>query len=326
MREVVFSKSNEKVWKEIEEYLYGNESATADELAGYYNQINDDLSYARTHYSSSHLVKYLNKLALNLHQKIYKNKREKKSRIKEFWWYEVPVSIRAGHKELLVAFIVFVVAIAIGAFSSMVDDSFVRLILGDEYVNMTLHNIGNGDPMGVYRSQSTSSMFLGIASNNVRVSFIAFAIGILSAAATGFVLFQNGIMVGAFQTFFIKNGLGWISFSTIFLHGALELSAIVIAGAAGMILGNAWMFPGTYSRSVSQVKGAKRSLKVIIGLIPVFILAAIIESYVTRWYQDMPSALRSVIILSSFALVIWYFIIYPIKLEKRGITESIYTQ
>lgn len=324
MREVVFSKKNQPKWEKIEKYLNGELTASADQLADFYVHINDDLSYARTFYPKSHLIQYLNKLALSLHTRIYKNKKEKKSRFKEFWWYEVPAAMRAGHRELLYSFLVFVIAIAIGAFSCMVDEDFVRLILGDGYVNMTLDNINSGDPMGVYRSHDSNSMFAGIATNNVRVSFLAFALGILSSLMTGYILFQNGIMVGAFQTFFIQKGLGWISFSTIFLHGALELSAIVIAGAAGMILGNAWMFPGTYSRIESLGKGARRSLKVIIGLVPVFIVAAVIESYITRLYQDMPDALRSFIILISFAWIVYYFIIYPIKLEKRGITESTY--
>ncbi len=322
MREVIFSRNNESKWKEMEEYLSGSRRITADELADYYIHINDDLSYAKTFYPQSHLVSYLNEIALGLHRKIYKTKKEKKSRIKQFWRYEVPAAMRAGHKELFYSTVVFLVAIAIGVFSSMQDDSFVRLILGNDYVNMTLNNIDEGDPMGVYRSHSQGGMFWGIAINNVRVSFLAFAFGILSSLATGYILFQNGIMVGAFQYFFIQKGLGWISFSTIFLHGALELSAIVIAGAAGMIIGNSWMFPGTYSRSVSLTKGSKRALKIIVGLVPVFIIAAVIESFVTRLYQDMPSALRSIIILASFAWVIYYFVILPIQLEKQRITES----
>lgn len=323
MREVIFSRNNESKWKEIEQYLSGHRKATADELADYYIQVNDDLSYAKTFYPSSNLVNYLNKIALGLHRKIYKNKKEKKSRFKHFWKYEVPIAMREGHKELLYAFIVFVVAIAVGVFSSMYDDSFVRLILGDSYVNMTLNNINEGDPMGVYRSHSQGSMFFGIAINNVRVSFLAFAFGIMSSVMTGYILFQNGIMVGAFQYFFIQKGLGWISFSTIFLHGALELSAIVIAGAAGMIIGNSWMFPGTYSRGTSLMMGAKRALKVIIGLVPVFIVAAIIESFITRLYQDMPSILRSAIILLSFAWILYYFVWLPIKLEREGLTSDV---
>lgn len=322
MREVVFSRKNEATWKEIENYLQQKHPSQADRLAQYYVQINDDLAYARTYYPESHLVAYLNKLALGLHTQIYRNKKEKASRFKRFWWQEVPAAMRAGHRELLYSFLVFVVAIGIGAFSSVIDQEFVRLILGDYYVNMTLENINNGDPMAVYKGHSSGSMFVGIASNNVRVSFLAFAFGILSSVMTGYILFMNGIMVGAFQTFFIQKGLGWISFSTIFLHGALELSAIVIAGAAGMILGNAWMFPGTYSRLESLGRGARRSLKVIIGLVPVFLVAAFIESYITRLYLDMHDVTRSFVIFVSFAWIIYYFIILPIKLEKRGITES----
>jgi len=319
MREVVFSRNNEAKWKEIEKYLSGSHRITADELADYYVQINDDLSYAKTFYPQSKLVSYLNKLALSLHRKIYKNKKEKKSRFKHFWKHEVPIATREGHRELLYSFLVFVIAIAIGAFSSMHDDSFVRLIMGDQYVNMTLNNIDEGDPMGVYRGGSQSGMFLGLAINNIRVSFLAFACGIMGSVFTGYILLQNGVMVGAFLYFFIQKGLAWVAFSTIFLHGALELSAIVIAGAAGMILGNSWMFPGTFSRTESLTRGTKRALKIIIGLVPVFLVAAFIEGFITRLYQDMPSILRSAIILFSFAWVIYYFVILPIKAERENV-------
>lgn len=325
MREVVFTKKSRPHWDKIEQYLSGKEQMDSDQLAAAYVRINDDLSYANTHYPDSTIVTYLNKIAQQLHRALYKNKKEKKSRLKQFWWYEVPAAARAAHKEMLYALIIFCVAIGIGMYSSAVDDTFVRLILGDAYVNMTLDNISNGDPMAVYKSHGEGSMFLGIGSNNVRVAFMAFALGILGSVITAYILFSNGVMVGAFQYFFIKQGLGWISFSTIFLHGALELSAIVIAGAAGLVLGNAWLFPDTYTRGHSLAQGARRSLKIIVGLVPVFVFAAFIESYVTRWYQEMPNILRIAIIAISFIWVLYYFVIYPIKLEKRGITESTYS-
>jgi uncharacterized membrane protein SpoIIM required for sporulation len=124
-------------------------------------------------------------------------------------------------------------------------------------------------------------------------------------------------MLGAFQYFFYEKHLLLTSVLAIYLHGALELSAIVIAGGAGFVLGSSILFPGTYSRMASITEAAKRSLKIIIGLVPVFIVAASIESFVTRHYDTMPTALRASIISVSFSFIVWYFIIYPLQLKKQ---------
>ena len=316
MKEILFIRKNEEFWKKFEAYLLAERRIDPDELAEAYIRLTDDLSFARTFYPESTVVPYLNDLAVRLHQKIYSNRKEKKSRFRRFWFYEVPEAIHQSRKELRYSLIIFLVAIAIGMFSSFQDDSYVNLILGDSYVNMTEENIKEGDPMAVYKDASQSSMFFGISTNNIRVSFMAYVIGVFGSVLTGLLLFYNGVMVGAFQYFFVSKGMFWISFSTIFIHGALELSAIIIAGGAGIVLGNSFLYPGTYTRGRSLRMGGKRSLKIIIGLVPVFILAALLESFVTRYYLELGSIGRAAIILMSFIFVFWYFIYYPRKLFR----------
>jgi len=323
LKEIVFIKKNEKYWKEFESILSSKEAVDADYLAELYVHITDDLSYTRTFYPDSPLVDYLNGVSLKAHQMIYKNKKEKRSRFLDFWKFEVPLAMTKSHKALLYSFLIFMVAVLIGLFSQSMNIDFVRAIIGDGYVNMTEENIDSGDPLGVYRSSSQSSMFIGISTNNIRVSFMVYVLGILGTIPAAYILFQNGIMVGAFLGFFIERGLTGIALGTIFIHGALELSAIVIAGAAGIVLGNSFLFPGTYSRMDSLLEGAKRSLKIIIGLVPVFIVAAILESFVTRHYMDLGEWGRGLIVILSFAFIIWYFIYYPIKIKKNGLPVRI---
>lgn len=96
----------------------------------------------------------------------------------------------------------FTVSVLIGAVSAAGDLDFVRLILGNGYVDMTLDNIANGEPMAVYNGSSEVPMFLRITLNNIMVSFYCFAMGILTSFGTGYMLFNNGVMIGAFQMFF----------------------------------------------------------------------------------------------------------------------------
>jgi uncharacterized membrane protein SpoIIM required for sporulation len=214
------------------------------------------------------------------------------------------------------------ISVLIGVFSAASDDTFVRLILGDSYVNQTIENIESGDPMAIYKSGGSLFSFIAITMNNVYVSFLAFIAGILLSVGTVYVLLQNGIMLGSFQYFFYEKSVFFDSITSIWLHGTLEISAIIIAGGAGLILGNSILFPKTFTRSHSFKEGANDGLKIIAGLIPVFIIAGFIEGFITR-YTDMPLWLSLFIILSSLAFVGFYFVWYPIKLGKMNSLSTI---
>ena len=317
MKEITFLKQNADKWQQFEQMISVKGGSNPDLMADLFIQLTDDLSYAKTNYPKAKTTKYLNSLAARVHQEIYKNKKEKKSRIITFWKYELPFIFKNSHKQLMYAFIIFMVAMLIGIVSAAYDDNFVRLILGDSYVNMTLDNIDKGDPMAVYKSMNQVNMFIGITVNNIYVSFMCFAMGLLFSIGSGYMLFTNGIMLGSFQYFFYSKGLLLQSVLVIWIHGTLEISAIIISGCAGLVMGNSILFPGTYSRGASFVRGAKQGVKIAVGLVPVFITAAFFEGFVSR-YSQMPMWLSLTIIGSSLIFIIWYFIIYPIRLNRRA--------
>lgn len=316
MREATFIKKNTPKWQQFEELLSTPKAHDPDTLAYLFIQLTDDLSFARTNYPESKTTVYLNNLAAKVHQSIYRNKKEEKGRFISFWKYELPQLFYSVHRQLFYAFLIFVLAMIVGVVSAAHDERFVRLILGDGYVDMTLANIEKGDPMAVYKDMSQMDMFLGITINNVLVSFKAFAYGVFLSIGTGLVLLFNGIMLGAFQFFFYQKGLLLTSALTIWIHGTLEISAIVIAGCAGLVMGNSILFPGTYSRLESFKIGTGKGLKIIIGLVPIFIAAGFLESFVTR-HTEWPAFVKAGIILVSAFFIIYYFVIYPILLNKN---------
>ena len=322
MREVTFLKRNAEKWKQVEAFLNSKEKVDADILAELFIELTDDLSYSRTFYPQSKTTQYLNSLTAKIHQSIYKTKKERKERFVQFWKYEAPLLFYKHRKEILISFLIFVIAMIIGVLSSAGDSGFVRLILGDSYVNMTLENIDKGDPMAVYKKMNGVDMFLGITFNNIRVSFFAFIMGLIFSFGTAWILLRNGIMLGAFQYFFHIHNLLVDSVLVIWIHGTLEISAIIIAGAAGLTLGNSFLFPGTYSRRQSFMIGSREGLKMIVSLMPIFIIAGFLESFVTR-HTGMPIYVSLTIILCSLAFVIWYFIIYPsILFMRKGIKNE----
>lgn len=310
MKEVSFIRQNIEKWKEVEKIVEQAEQTDPDRLATTYTDITSDLSFSQSHYPTSRITIYLNNLAFALHNSIYKSKKEKRSRIITFWTKEIPLVMLNSRKELFYSFLIFAISVFVGVVSTMNDDTFIRLILGDGYVDMTLNNIRNGAPMAVYSGAPEVSMFLGITLNNIGVSLYTFVMGLFTGFGSGYLLFKNGVMLGAFQAFFFQQGLLGESMLAIWIHGTLEISAIIVAGAAGLTLGNSWLFPGTYSRKVAFMKGAKRGLKIVIGTLPIFVVAGFLESFITR-HTHLSDFIRLGIILLSLIFVLYYYLYLP---------------
>ncbi|WP_282079559.1 stage II sporulation protein M [Aquimarina algiphila] len=321
MREAAFVKQNKDKWLKFESVLVNNTQITPDELSNLYIETTDHLSYAQTFYPNSQTLNYLNSLASSAHQKIYKTKKEKKNRLYSFWVKEFPLEFYKYQKQLLITFLISVLFTAIGVYSSATDGAFVRSILGDGYVNMTLENIANDDPMAVYKKMEETNMFLGITINNIRVALLCFSFGVLCGIGTIYMLMSNFIMLGSFQYFFYDKGLLWESARTIWIHGTIEISVIIIAGCAGLVVGNSILFPKTYTRLTSFVRGVKAGLKIVISTIPFFIIAGFLEGFVTR-HTEMPDWLAIIIISGSLALILFYYVIYPRILYKKLANEQ----
>jgi uncharacterized membrane protein SpoIIM required for sporulation len=237
--------------------------------------------------------------------------------------------IRKNHKVFLFAFLVFAVCFALGVISSMKDFEFAKGVLGENYVAMTEENIANGDPFGVYKNTSDSgyfSSFIMLFYHNVKIDFLMFIAGLLMGVFTLYLLFFNSVMIGCFLYMFFAKGLGVKAIMVILIHGTLEISAMIISAAAGFIIARSILFPGSFKRIISFKKGIKDAVKVMIIFVPMTLCAAFLESYITHLMSEtfdkdgtggMPVWGSSLILSVSFAFIAWYFIIYPIRVEKK---------
>lgn len=291
-------------------------SSDADEMAADFTQLVDDLAYAKTFYPTSRVTNYVNKQASAIYLNIYRNRKEESSRLLRFWKTDLPLTMYKHHRTLLFSFVLFVIFFAIGFFVSRHDPDMASAVLGPQYVSKTMENIDAGNPFGIYESGNPILSWLQLMIHNIRVSFLMFVSGIFAGVPSIYLLSQNAIMVGVFDQMFAAKGFGLQFFLVVFIHGTLELTALIVAAAAGIILGKSYLFPGTVRRIDSFKRGAKDGVKIMIGLMPVFGLAAFFEGFITRLYNDL-SILTSLITLLSVVFVIWYFIIYPIRLGRR---------
>lgn len=317
MREVAFIKQNKEKWLEFEQAIFGKLKKNPDDLASLYIHLVNDLSYAQTYFPKSKTVVYLNHLASQTYQKIYKTKREDTNKLIYFFKTEVPLLVYQYRRYILYAFLIFSILTAIGAISAKNDDSFVRLILGDAYVNMSLENIKDGNPVAVYKSGSNWGSFIGITFNNLRVGALSYFFGIFLGFGTFYILLNNCIMLGSFQYFFYKEGVFWESVRGIWIHGSMEIFAMVIEAAAGFALGASILFPNTYSRFNSFKIGFKNTFKIFLSTMPFTIIAGFLEGFITRYSIDMPHYLSVFIILSTLSAIGYYYLVYPFIVHKK---------
>ncbi len=317
MREVAFIKQNKQKWLEFEQAIFGKSKKNPDEIAGLYIHLINDLSYAQSYYPKSKTVVYLNYLASQIYQKIYKTKREETNRIVHFFKTEVPLVVYSYRRYLAYSFLLFFAAVAIGVVSSRFDDAFVRLVMSDGYVNMTLENIKEGNPVAVYKSGSNWGSFIGITMNNLYVGAKCYLFGIFGGVGTFYVLLQNGIMLGSFQYFFYQQNVFWESVRGIWIHGAMEIFAIVIEAAAGLVLGASILFPRTYSRRNSLKIGFKNSFKIFVSTMPFTVAAGFLEGFITRYSIDMPNWLSTLIILLTLSAIGFYYLVYPTIVHRK---------
>jgi len=317
VREALFIKKHKQKWAKAQQ----TPPTDADEMANNFTELVNDLAYAKTFYPTSKVTRFINGQTSKIYLSIYRNRKEESNRIVDFWKYDLPLTIRKYHRVILFMFILFCVFFAVGFFSSRHDENFVRQMLGDSYVDKTIQNIEEGNPFGIYQSGNSFLSWMGIMINNIIVALVYFSKGIVFAIFTVQDIIRESISLGAFYYLFFSRGLGVQWALAVLIHGTLELWSIIVAGAAGVILGMGLLFPGTLKRIDSLKRAAKDGVKITIGVLPVFIIAAFFEGFVTRYYK-MHWIFSSLILFSSATFIIWYFIIYPIRLQRKLLIQT----
>lgn len=317
MRESTFIDRNRSKWKEIEDF----EKTDPDETASDFIEVLSDLSYAQARYPHSKINSYLNHLAVSAYRSTYRHKRS--NPLLEFWKTTFPLILGKNRKTLVLAAVLFLVFCILGAICAHLEPEFVESVMGSEYIAMTEDNIAKGEPFGVYASENPLRMFFSILSNNLFVGLLVFISGIFMGVGSVYHTFKNALMVGSFFHLFFRAHLGLNALVIVGLHGTLELMALVLECMAGMILGLSALFPGTLTRRQAFRKGLNQSARIYIGTIPFTLIAAFIESYITRYgsygltaENRLLTALLLLVFLVSWVILIWYFFIYSHRVAR----------
>lgn len=321
LRESRFISHNLDKWNRIEAGV-NNNSMSPDELENSFVELNEDLGYAKTFYPNRSVKVFINNLLTPVYSKMYKARPWKWTAIKDFFVKDVPLMMAQSMKYLLASLLAVVIGFGLGYYGTHKDRSFAETVLSPRYVAQTEQNIKKGDPMAIYKSADEHQMFLSIFTNNLKVGIMVFALGALLCIGAIYVMFINGVMLGVFTCFMFSHNVTREFGLTVFQHGTLEILGMVIEGAAGMLIGGGILFPGTLSRMRSMQNNAQKGVKILIVCLPIILIAAFIESYITR-HTEWSTASRLSIIIASFLLITFYFIVFPlIRFRKNKTIEG----
>ncbi|MFV0346699.1 MAG: stage II sporulation protein M [Bacteroidales bacterium] len=317
MREIAFIEQNKEKWAEFENIIKNKHRYDSDKLVEVYTSIMNDYAYSQTYYPKSKLNGHLNNIAANLYKIIYNKNEGQRKGILDFFLKEAPMIFYKRRMYFYTAFAVFFFFVLIGVVSTVYDPDFTAKILGEGYVSMTRENIANGNPTSVYSEGGETGNFLGFTLHNTEIALRCFIYGVFGGVITLYMLLQNGIMLGTFQYMFYQEGVLLESMKAIWIHGSIEIFSIIIAGGAGLILGCSVLFPKTYSRFESFKRGGRDGVKIMLTIIPFFVLAAFLEGYITQYANFIPGFLCASFILILLSGISYYYLIYPIQLNRK---------
>jgi uncharacterized membrane protein SpoIIM required for sporulation len=294
-----FVRNNRPHWERLETMLAFIETRGAGktdrpflrELSALYRATTGDLAYAQTHYRGTTLQLFLHQLVARAHNQIYRPHRLSPHVLGKFIFSEIPQAIRQHLPAVTWAGIIFLMGIALGLSAVQFDERAASIILPNNVLNSIYSGqMWTGSIFSVVPAPVASTYLF---TNNISVALLAFAGGLTCGVVTGWILFQNGFMLGVVFKLCADYGLVVALLGFIASHGLLEISSIVIAGGAGLVVAQALLNPGSYSRSDALAQQGRSAVRMAVACIPALVIAGCIEAFVSP--SHAPLWLKAVI-------------------------------
>jgi uncharacterized membrane protein SpoIIM required for sporulation len=314
-----FLESRLDKWRRLEELtarasklkLRGLSGQEVREFGQLYRRAAADLAIAREEIGDRRLVNYLNHLVGRAHGAIYRGETSGFGAILSFFSRELPTLLRETFPYTLASFLAFSLSALFAALVCTIDESFADRIVPGLRHDIAAHrnwteSINEANPL-------TSTM---IQTNNITVTFMAFAGGMLFGLGTLYVLFHNGLMVGMVITLCVRHRF-WDILIFISGHGVIELAAIFIAGGAGLMIGKSLAMPGDFRRRDALVANGIQAVKLIAGCIPMLVIAGLIEGFIS---PAPISPAYKISISAASALALAAYLLKPDKVKRADLT------
>ncbi|MFZ7945852.1 stage II sporulation protein M [Neobacillus sp. 19] len=318
-----FVKMHREEWQQLEQLIgmmsKRRKSITGETITQYnrlYQKTAQNLSFSQTYFPNDEVTQYLNGLVSKAHNLLYKDQVSSFKQIRHFFSSQFIGLLVEQWKFVVAAMILFVIG-AVGSFVAVVNDPLhIYAILPAEIAQGV-----NPDQIGKANGAIDSSlMSASIMTNNIKVAIFAFAGGITFGLVTVYLLIYNGILVGALAALFWHHEKSYDFWAFIVPHGMIELTAIFIAGGAGLLMGYKLFIPGHYTRGYQLKHHAKRSVQLLLGTIPLFVIAGVIEGFITP--ADISLEAKYIVAFLTVIGLVLYVVIGKVKLSKTNTIED----
>ena len=264
--------------------LHALSEAELAEVGDLYHQVTSDLAVARRDYARHQVVTYLNQLTGRAHSLVYRGEPLELRRIWRFFARTFPRLYRETGRYTLVAALLFFVPAAAGLLVTWAEPDAAYTLLPPGHQDI-IPLVEGGEMWTDIPAQIRSVASSFIMTNNIQVTFFAFAGGVLAGLPTIYVMVFNGLLLGTIAGLCQAYDLGLALWSFVLPHGVIELSVIFITGGSGLMMGHALVSPGLLRRRDALVAAARKAVRLIFGCVPLLVIAGTIEGFVS------PSAL-----------------------------------
>lgn len=320
MHQEQFERQHEAQWHQLEDWLaarqrhQAGDAATTLAFPHLYRQACHHLALARARQYSTHLVERLNHLALEGHQHLYSARTGILTPVLRFLAFGFPALVRREAKLFWLASALFYGPLLAMLLSIHIWPAMAYTVISPRSAH-SYEQMYRPDRHRLGRKRDSASnfrMFGFYIRNNIGISFQTFAAGILFGLGSIFFLFYNGLVIGAVAGHLAHVGLGVTFYAFAIAHGAFELTAITLAGVAGLKIGLALLCPGRQRRRAALLAAARISVQLIYGVITLLLIAAFLEAF---WSAD--GALAPLV---KFAVggILWLLVALYLLFAGRG--------
>ena len=318
LKSSTFRQEREAVWKELEELLVraekkGLKSLSSRELLRLpmlYRATLSALSVSRNISLDLNLKNYLESLCARAYIQIYGTRDSDRGAIGRFFAQQFPALVRHARWYVLVSALCMMLGTIAGYTLTTANQDWYYSFVGTEDSRSPassteqLRDVIYNDHDEAKDRLSIFATFL--FTHNAKVGMLAFALGFALGLPTLYLLFKNGLMLGSFTALYASRGLGPDIWGWLLIHGVTELLAIMLCGAAGLILGAAIIFPGKYTRLENLAWEGRKAGMIILGCVAMFLIAGLLEGFARQLIDDMGT--RFIIAGTTAALWLGYFL------------------
>ncbi|EST52655.1 membrane protein [Brevibacillus panacihumi W25] len=296
-------------WAELEQLVErfqkknrGIQAADIDRLTLLYKKTSAHLAYVRSYYPSDELTQYLNQLVSRAHNLTYKQQATSWQQITYFFGTYFILLIQKRLTFMAIAALLFVIGGIFGYAAVMIDPLNLYYVLPAGMAEQ-IDPARLGEGHDAINSPVVSTM---IMTNNMRVAILAFVSGVTFGLVPIYLLLFNGLLIGALAAVYQQAGSSYAFWAYILPHGVIELTAIFIAGGAGLYMGYRMLVPGRYARKYQFLEAVKESAQLLLATLPLFFIAGVIEGFITPSTTLSLETKYGVAIITLLLLVIWY--------------------